>query len=123
MFRSTGWILPRADVATMILENIAKQGYATYSPTYVSMAYHLPSTQVYLTEIQLEDTTMDLVETVKRLMIPRKNSRTRPSGEYGTSTLCTPYRFIVLMLNRIFGRAHRKSFKIGWIPIIFYVAT
>ena len=27
------------------------------------------------------------------------------------------------MLNRIFGRAHRKSFKLGWIPIIFYVAT
>ena len=27
------------------------------------------------------------------------------------------------MLNRIFGRAHGKSFKIGWVPIIFYVAT
>ena len=27
------------------------------------------------------------------------------------------------MLNRIFGRAHGKSFKLGWIPIIFYVAT
>ena len=27
------------------------------------------------------------------------------------------------MLNRIFGRAHRESFKLGWVPIIFYVAT
>ena len=27
------------------------------------------------------------------------------------------------MLNRIFGRAHGKRFKLGWIPIIFYVAT
>ena len=34
-----GWILPREDVMTMILENTAKQGYATY----VSMDYHLPS--------------------------------------------------------------------------------
>ena len=57
----------------MILENTAKQGYAAYSPTYVSMAYHLPSPQVYLTEIWLKETTMDLVETVKRKMIPRKN--------------------------------------------------
>ena len=26
-----GWILPRVDVTTMILENTAKQGYAAYS--------------------------------------------------------------------------------------------
>ena len=41
-----GWILPRADVTTMILENTAKQGYAAYSPCYVSLAYHLPPAQV-----------------------------------------------------------------------------
>ena len=38
-----GWILPRADVTTMIIEENVKQGYATYSPAFVSMAYHLPS--------------------------------------------------------------------------------
>ena len=27
------------------------------------------------------------------------------------------------MLNRIFGRAHGRSFKLEWVPIIFYVAT
>ena len=37
-----GWILPRADVTTMILENVDKQGYAAYSPGYVALAYHLP---------------------------------------------------------------------------------
>ena len=37
-----GWILPRADVTTMILENVAKQSYAAYSPGYVALAYHLP---------------------------------------------------------------------------------
>ena len=66
---------------------------------------------------------MDLVETVKRMMIPGKKIQTRPLGEYDTATLQTPYRFIALMLNRVFGRAHGKSFKLGWIPIIFYVAT
>ena len=60
-----GWILPRADVTTMILENTAKQGYAAYSRAYVSMAYHLPSPQVYLTESWLKEIAMDLVETVK----------------------------------------------------------
>ena len=67
-----GWILPRVDVTTMILENATKQGYATYSPAYVSMAYHLPPAQIYLIESWLKETTMDLVQIVKRMMILRK---------------------------------------------------
>ena len=118
-----GWILPRADVTTMILENVAKQGYAAYSPGYVAPAYHLPKSQVYLTEDWLKEIKMDLVETLKRMLVPRKNFRTRPSREYDTATLRTPYRIIALILNRIFGRAHGKSFKLEWVPIIFYVAT
>ena len=64
-----------------------------------------------------------MVETENRMMIPGKNFRTRPLGEYDIATLRTPYRFIALMLNKVFGRAHGKSFKLGWILIIFYVAT
>ena len=107
----------------MILENTSKQGYAAYSPEYVSMAYHIPSPPLYLTESLLKEIAMDLVETVKRIMVPEKNFWTRPTGEYDTSSLHAPYRFIALMLNRSFGRAHGKSFKIGWIPVIFFVAT
>ena len=59
-----GWILPRADVTTMILENVAKHGYAAYSPGYVALAYHLPKSQVYLTEDWLRAIKMDLVETL-----------------------------------------------------------
>ena len=68
-----GWIMPRANVTTMILENTAKKGCATYSPAYVSMAYHLPFSQIYMTESWLKETAMDLVETVKRMVIPGKN--------------------------------------------------
>ena len=81
------WILPRADVTTMILANTAKQGYAAYSPGYVSLAYHLPPTQVYLTEHWLKEINLELFETLKRMMIPGKKFRTRPLGEYDTATL------------------------------------
>ena len=67
-----GWILPRADVTTMILENTSKHGYAAYSPAYVSIAYHLPLAQIYITESWLKKTQLDLVETIKRMMIPGK---------------------------------------------------
>ena len=87
------------------------------------MAYNLPTPQTYLTEILLKELNLDMVETIKKMMIPSKKIRTRPYGEYETSTLRTPYRFIALMLNRIFGRANGKSFKIGWVLVIFFVAT
>ena len=117
------WILPKEDVTRMILENTAKQGHVAYNIAYVSMAYHIPSPHAYLKESWLKEMDLDLVETVKWMMIPGKIFRTKPSREHDTSTLCAPYRFISLMLNRIFGRAHGKSFNIGWIPVIFFVAT
>ena len=66
---------------------------------------------------------MDLVETLKMMLMPGKNFKTRPTEEYDIANLRTPYRFIALMLNRIFGRAHGKRFKLERVPIIFYVAT
>ena len=94
-----GWILPREDVTIMIFPNVDIQGYAAYSPGYVSLAYHLPEAQVYLTEDWLKKINLDLVETLKRMLVPCKSFRTRPSGEYDTTTLRTPYRFIALMLT------------------------
>ena len=88
-----------------------------------ALACHLPEAQTYLTEDWLKSIRMDLVETLKRMLTPGKNFRTRPTREYDTASLRTPYRFIALMLNRIFGRAHGKSFKLEWMLIIFYVGT
>ena len=57
----------------MILANTDNQGYDAYSPSYVSLAYHLPEAQVYLTEDWLKEINLDLVETVKIMMIPSNN--------------------------------------------------
>ena len=61
-----GWILPRADVTRMILANTERQGYASYIPAYVSMAYNLPTPQTYLTESWLKELNLDMVEIVKK---------------------------------------------------------
>ena len=101
---------------------LINKGYATYSLRYVALAYHLPEVQIYLTEDWLKSIKMDLIERLKRMLMPRKFFRTRPTREYDTASLRTPYRFIALMLNRIFGRAHNKRFKLEWVSIIFYFA-
>ena len=113
-----GWILPWADVTTMILENVERQGYAAFSPGYVALAYHLPEAQVFLSDDWLNSIRMDLVETLKRMLLQGEHYRYRPTGEYDTVSLRAPYRFIALMLNRVFGRAHGRFFKLEWIPII-----
>ena len=99
-----GWILPRADVTKMILSNIEGQGYFAYMLSYVAHAYKLPTPQTYLTQGWLKDLDLDVLENVKRMRVPRKKFRTRPSREYETANLCTPYRLIALILNRIFRR-------------------
>ena len=43
-----GWILPQVDTTMMILGNVEGKGYATFSPGYVALAYHLPEAQVFL---------------------------------------------------------------------------
>ena len=64
-----GWILPRADVTTMIMENEDKQGYATYNLGYVALAYHLPEAQVFMSDDWLNNIRMDLVETLKIMLL------------------------------------------------------
>ena len=112
-FEVIAWILPRVDVTTMILENVDKQGYAAYSPGYVALAYHLPEAQVFLSDDWLNNIRMDLVETLKRMLLSGKHFRTRPTGEYDTASLRAQYRFIALMLNRIFWESPWQVLQIG----------
>ena len=107
----------------MIIGNVEGQGYAAFSPRYVALAYHLPEPQVFLSDDWLDSIKMDLVETLKKMLLQGKLYRYRQTGEYDTTSLRAPYRFIALMLNRIFGRAHGRLFKLEWIPIIFHVVT
>ena len=85
-----GWILPRDDVTKMILANTEGQGYAAYIPAYVAKDYKLQTPQTYLTEGLLKDLNLDVVENVKRMMVPGKNFHTRPFEEYETANLHAP---------------------------------
>ena len=71
-FEVIGWILPRAHITTMILENVDRQGYAAFSPGYVALAYHLPEPQVFLSNDWLDSIRMDLVETLKKMLLQGK---------------------------------------------------
>ena len=98
-----GWILPRVNVTKMILSNTEGKNYAAYSTAYVSQAYKLPTLQSYLKEEWLKGLDLDILDNVRRMMVHGNHFRTRPSEEYETAHLRTPYRLIALMLSGSFG--------------------
>ena len=66
------WILLHTNTTTMLVGNVEGQGYAAFSPGYVALAYHLPEPQVFLSNDWLDNLRMDLVETLRRILLPGK---------------------------------------------------
>ena len=64
---------------------------------------------------------MDVFDYAKNMVVTENQFLYKASGEYETANRRTPYRLIALILNRFFGRANGKLYKISWIPIIYYV--
>ena len=67
-----GQILPHVNTTTMIIGNAEGQGYTAFSPGYVALAYHLPEPQVFLSDDWLDSIRMDLVETLKKMLLQGK---------------------------------------------------
>ena len=62
------------------------------------------------------------MDTTKMMVAKGKTFRHNKFGEYETTHLRTPYRMVVLTLNRVFDRVDRRSYKFIWIPLIYHVA-
>ena len=65
--------------------------------------------------------TIDYIGNVKMMTVEGKSFRQRASGEYETSSLCTPYILVSLLLNKNFGRYDGIFSNIGWIPLMYHV--
>ena len=65
---------------------------------------------------------IDYVSTTKMMVVEGNNFRHKQSGEYETAHLRTPYRMIALMLNSNFGKDDGKTYRFGWISLIYHVA-
>ena len=74
----------------MILKDVNDQGYATYNPGYVALAYHLPEPEVFVSNDWLSNVNMDLIETMKRMMLTGKHFRSRATNENDTEILRAP---------------------------------
>ena len=109
-----GWVLFKADVKGMTMNNVEDKGFASLTPTFIAKYYNLPTSEVSMTTDWINSLTIDHVGNAKMMTTENKSFRQRASGEYETTSLYTPYRLVALMLNRIFNRANGKFYKMGW---------
>ena len=117
-----GWILSKADAIWIIMYNMEDKGFSTFTPAFIAKAYSLPPAEVIMTTEWIKILTLDYMATTKRIVAEGNTFQHKQSGEYETSHVRKPYKMVVLMLNRIFGKADEKSYKFGWIPLIYHVA-
>ena len=64
-----GWIIPRADVGTMIISNNEGQAFASLTPSFTSKACKIPSPQTMMTYDWINSLILDLFECAKWMMI------------------------------------------------------
>ena len=104
------------------MNNVEDKGFASFTPGFIAKAYILPTSEISMMTRWVKNLEFDYIATTKIMVAEGKTFRNKQSGEYKTAHLFTPYRLVVLMLNRIFSRAYGITYKFGWIPLIYYVA-
>ena len=85
--------------------DVEDKGFASFTPSFIAKAYNLPPLEVSITNDWVKILTLDYMATTKMMVAEGKTFQHKQSWEYETSHLRTPYKMVVLMLNRIFGRA------------------
>ena len=104
------------------MDNVEDKGFASFTPRFIAKAYILLPLEIGTKTESVKNLKFDYIATMKMMVDEGNNFRYKQSGEYETAHLCTPYRLVVLMLNRIFGRDDGRTYKFGWIPLTYYVA-
>ena len=117
-----GWILPRVDTTGISMNDVENKASASFTPAFLAAAYSLPERGVRLTIEWVKGFKFDYTAKARMMMIDGNFFRNNKSGEYETTHLKTPCRLIVLLLNRIYGRANGKFYKFRWIALIYHIA-
>ena len=104
------------------MNNVEDKGFASFTPGFIAKAYILPTSEISMMTRWVKNLEFDYIATAKMMVAEGKTFRNKESREYKTTHLRTPYRLVVLMLNRIFGMADGRTYKFGWIPLIYHLA-
>ena len=104
------------------MNDVKNKAFSSFTPAFLSAAYNFPRMEVSVTTEWVKSLKLYYASNTKMFMVAGNNFKYKKSGEYKTTHLRTPYRLIVLLLNKIYGRANGKFYKFGWIPLIYHIA-
>ena len=103
------------------MNNVEDKGITSFTPTFIVKEYNLPTSKISMTTKWVKNLKFDYIGITKMKVVEGKTYRNKQSGEYETANLHTSYRMVVLMLNRIFDKDDGRTYKFGWIPLIYYL--
>jgi len=114
------WVLDSADITDRKFKSRGQDLIGSFTPQYLRLMDHLPELQETYNKKFVEKFSKDedLVECTKNWSAREEPLKKDKHGMYSTSSLSSPYCFVVAMLCRLFGRPDSNKFSSEWLPLL-----
>ena len=66
----------------MIIYNIEGESFASFTPTYITLAYKFPPPQVIMNDEWVNEVNLDILECAKKMMMVGRKLRQTEIGKY-----------------------------------------
>jgi hypothetical protein len=124
------WALDHGDIPTRIIVSEKKLTIGTFRPESLHVMYKLPPTSKFTYNAKfLEDFKRKECEQYEKMLSdlikdwvshPAK-FRTDSHGIYSMSSLEPQFRYITMMIYRLYGREDTNHFFLPWVPLMHTV--
>jgi hypothetical protein len=114
------WILKHIYLDNLYILNAKGKPITSFQAIDIAKYYHLEKGTRSLDDELLNKFPHKVKDLFKIWYNPDKTFNLRPSGEYPTTSLRTPYQYIVVMLCRLYGEQDASKFTLSLMPLIYY---
>jgi hypothetical protein len=114
------WILKHVDLDNRYIINVKWYPIASFQAIELDKYYHLENRTQSLDEELIRNFPHKAKHLFKIWYKTNKTFKLIPSRDYLTSSLRTPYQYIVAMFCRLYGDKYASKFTITLIPLIYY---
>jgi hypothetical protein len=109
------------NLETRYILNAREHPITSFQASTIASCYHLDKGELSLDENLIKEFPLKVKDLFKVWYNPNKPFKSRPSGEYPTNLLRTPYQYVVVMLCRLYGEPDASKFPMTWEPLIYYI--
>ena len=106
-------MFPKIDTVGMMITDEEGNPVGYFTPAFISVAYSILEKEISVTAEWVKSLKFHYTATTKMMVAEGKTFKHKQSGEYETAHLRTPFKIIVLMISRLYGRTNGKTYNFG----------